>query len=226
MKTSKPRPVSMMVPRSTDTFGPIGLPAQAQEAPEASTAKAPRKPSFEVRNRPDLYRGLTQDYALPPGDDSRRMFTKMAFADAPKVKARLFDVGLPLFTRAHQTLIDSLRDECARLHGHSEHLKNRAIEGAEQAKKLKGDNAALSSEVKRLRHKLSEVAAEHRSLSNDFARATEALAEVDSMFLDIRARRMSRFANQPVETPGVELGDPIEPIKRPKSPTPDSGHIL
>lgn len=222
MRSNKPRPVSMMIPRS-GTFGPTDLPAKAAEAPEASRAAPDLEPavsSFEVTNRPKLNRLKTPDFSLPPDDKTRGLFTKGAYADAHRVRAKIFNLGQPLHTEAHDRLISNLRDECARLHGYTQFLKGRLSSAHDKTQAIENDVQDLRAEISALKAQNTHLVTEHAGLSHDLRKATEALIEVDTMFLDVRMRRISRISEGNAPTPSPE------PPERPKSPTPDSRSVL
>lgn len=189
----------MQIPRQ-DTFGPE-MPPRAHEEP-ARPALRPEQSSFTIdRVRTVVSRGSDTGHDADP----RALFMRGAFADVPKSKAKVFDLGQPLFKDAHRRLIEALRDECARLHGYTQHLKSRVAEANHKALDAEAQVASLKAEVAATRAKLGQMVSENLTLQADLQAATGALSEVDAMFLGMRQRRLSRLNEQVA----IHLAEPV-----------------
>lgn len=201
----KPRPTSLYVPK-TDS--------QAQPPAIARSASLQRLP---------LDRAVSADMVLPKANDAMAPFMTGKFADPKAKKARLFDMGAPLFTEGHARLIAGLREECARLHGYAVHLTGKVSElssahvGTQLA--LQDSKATMST----LREHNRRMLAANQALVADLKTATDSLAEVDAMFLNVSKKRMSRLSEaSQVHPQDMAYGPDV--VERPKSPTPNRAY--
>lgn len=212
----RPRPQSLFVPR-IHTHQPQDETPRAAEAPDA----------FRVVSRPSLQRSHTPDLHMPQPAETRHAYESGAYADPPKTRARLFDVGAPLLTDSHTRLITALREECARLHSYTRHLLNRGKEAASDLAAAHSTLEGARAQVTTLKHRNRELTLANVALSQDLQTATDSLAEVDAMFLSVSKKRLSR-AGEMATYQIINVQDlprtPLEaPAQRPGSPTPDRG---
>lgn len=219
MKPSKPRPVSMMIPRN-NTFGTTEVSPKSAEAPEAR-ATAPRE-AFEVA-RPRVVRALTPNPLARTDEAAKDTYSKPPYADVPKVKAKVFNFGDALFTDGHKRLIGALRDECTRLHGHNAHLKTKLNSAAERADTAESECRELRDAMVTLKMQNTQLTLDRYGAEADLKQANDTLAEVDALFAHMRNRATRRHSIHRSDSSEVVLG---EAITRPRSPTPNAGHGL
>lgn len=201
----KPRPTSLYVPK-TDT-----------------QPQAPAMVRSVSMQRPPLNRAVSTDIHLPQTSEARAAFATGNFADPKPKRARLFDVGAPLFTEGHARLIAGLRDECARLHGYARHLANKV---SDMSSTHMGTQLGLQesrSNCSALREHNRRLMAANQVLIGDLKTATDSLAEVDAMFLNVSKKRMSRLSESS-QVHSQDMFLQINPPERPLSPTPNRAH--
>jgi hypothetical protein len=201
----KPRPTSLFVPK---TDQPIEAPPMVRSV---------------SAHRPPMNRAHSTDMHLPQTKEARAAFATGAFADPKMKKAGVFDIKAPLLTDAHVRLISSLRDECARLHGYARHLTNKVSDMNSTQMGIQLSLQDSRSTCAALREHNRRLLAANQSLVGDLKTATDSLAEVDAMFMNVSKKRMSRLS----EASQIHSQDMLlhpDPPERPLSPTPNRAY--
>lgn len=145
--------------------------------------------------RPKVTRSKTPDFSQPPDHAVRAIFERSVYADPKPAKASIMDLGKALHTPGHVRLVGALRDECARLHGYADHLKERLHEAQMHARKAERHGVDVRAELGVADGKIRQLAMINGKLADELRLATEALNEMDGMVLSIQSKRLSRMGD-------------------------------